>query len=36
MVLSFIIGQGIWDLGDPDEVHRLVNDHLLVGVLAPA
>ena len=36
MVLSFIIGQGSWDLGDPDEVHRLVNDHLLVGVLAPA
>jgi len=36
LVLSFIIGQGRWDLGDPDEVHRLVNDHLLVGVLAPA
>jgi AcrR family transcriptional regulator len=36
MVLSFIIGQGGWDLVDPDEVHRLVHDHLLAGVLAPS
>ena len=34
MVLSFIIGQGSWDLGDPDDVRRLVRRHLLVGVLA--
>lgn len=31
MVLSFIIGQGGWDLTDPAEVHRLVHDHLLAG-----
>lgn len=35
MVLSFIVGQGSWDLTDPASVHRLVNEHLLAGVLAP-
>ncbi len=33
MVLSFIVGQGSWDLEDPAAVHVLVREHLLAGVL---
>lgn len=35
MILSFIVGQGGWDLDDPQQVRRLVRENLLVGVLAP-
>ena len=35
MILSFIVGQGSWDLGDRASVHRLVNEQLLAGILAP-
>ncbi len=35
MILSFIIGQGSWDLTDPARVRELVRDQLLLGVLAP-
>lgn len=34
MTLSHIGSPGAWDLDDPDEVHRLVHDWLLAGVLA--
>jgi hypothetical protein len=34
MALSYLGSQGRWDLGDPDQVRRLVREHLLVGVLA--
>lgn len=34
MVLSFIMGQGSWDLRDPAAVRRLVRTQLLAGVLA--
>lgn len=34
MVLSFIVGQGSWDLTDPASVHRLVCGQLLAGILA--
>lgn len=34
MVLTFIRGQGSWDLDDPVEVRALVRGHLLVGILA--
>lgn len=33
MVLSYIIGQGSWDLDDSEQVRVLVRDHLLAGVL---
>ena len=33
MVLSFVLGQGGWDLDDPDQVRVLVREHLLSGVL---
>lgn len=36
MILSFIVGQGSWDLDDQGEVRRLVRTQLLVGVLRPA
>lgn len=34
MVLSYIIGQGSWDLDDPAQVRELVRGQLLAGVLA--
>ncbi len=34
-VLSFLMAAGSWDLDDPAEVHRLVHDNLLAGILAP-
>lgn len=34
MVLSFIVGQGSWDLTDPASVHSLVCGQLLAGILA--
>lgn len=33
MVLSFIIGQGIWTLSDPDQVRTLVREQLLPGIV---
>ena len=36
MLLSFIAGQGAWDLTDRDEVARLVRTELLGGILDPA
>lgn len=35
MILTFIRGQGSWDLDDPSQVHVLVRRHLLAGILAP-
>jgi hypothetical protein len=32
MILSFMIQQGRWDLDDPAEVARLVDEELLAGV----
>jgi hypothetical protein len=34
MILTFIRGQGTWDLDDPVQVTALVRRHLLVGILA--
>ena len=34
MVLSYIIGEGSWDLDDPAQVGELVREQLLAGVLA--
>lgn len=34
MVLSFTVGTGGWNLGDEDEVRRLVEGHLLVPAIA--
>ncbi|HET8930966.1 MAG TPA: TetR/AcrR family transcriptional regulator [Acidimicrobiales bacterium] len=34
MILTFIRGQGTWDLGDPVQVTALVRGHLLAGILA--
>lgn len=34
MVLTFIRGQGSWNLEDPVEVRALVRGHLLIGILA--
>lgn len=34
MVLSFVVEQGRWDLDDPNEVARLVDEELLAGILA--
>lgn len=34
MVVSFLVDQGRWDLDDPDAVARLVDDHLLAGIVA--
>ena len=34
MVLSYIIGEGSWDLDDPAQVRELVREQLLAGVLA--
>jgi len=34
MALSYLGSPGRWDLGDPDQVRRLVREHLLVAVLA--
>lgn len=34
MVLTFIRGQGTWNLDDPDQVRTLVRGHLLAGILA--
>lgn len=36
MTLSFLLGQGSWDLEDPEQVHQLVREHLLAGVLRPS
>lgn len=33
MVLSYMIGQGSWDLDDPDQVRALVRGQLLAGVV---
>ena len=33
-VLSFLMAAGSWDLDDPAEVRRLVQDNLLAGILA--
>lgn len=33
MMLSFIGTPGSWRVEDPDELHRLVRDHLLAGIL---
>lgn len=33
MVLSFLVEQGRWDLGDPAEVERLVDTQLLAGIV---
>jgi AcrR family transcriptional regulator len=33
MALSYLGTPGRWDLGDPEQVHRLVRDHLLAGIL---
>ncbi len=33
MILTFIRGQGTWDLDDPAQVSALVRRHLLVGIL---
>ena len=35
MVLSYISAPGRWDLGDPDQVARLVRSELLAGVVVP-
>ena len=35
MVLSYIASPGRWDLGDPDQVSRLVRAELLAGIVAP-
>ena len=35
MILSFIVNQGRWDLTDADQVHALVRQQFLAGVLAP-
>jgi AcrR family transcriptional regulator len=34
MALSYLGTPGRWDLQDPEQVHRLVRDHFLAGVLA--
>lgn len=34
ITLTFIRGQGSWDLTDPDQVRDLVRRHLLVGIVA--
>jgi AcrR family transcriptional regulator len=34
MILTFIRGQGTWDLDDPAQVTALVRRHLLAGILA--
>ena len=34
MVLTFISGEGMWDLDDAEQVRALVRGHLLVGILA--
>lgn len=34
ITLTFIRGQGSWDLADPDQVSDLVRRHLLVGIVA--
>ena len=36
MILSFILGQGSWNLDDPAQVRVLVRDHLLAGVVVPS
>lgn len=36
MALSYLGTPGRWDLADPAQVHHLVRDHLLAGVLAPS
>ncbi len=36
MILTFIRGQGTWDLDDPAQVSALVRRHLLAGILADA
>jgi AcrR family transcriptional regulator len=36
MAISYLSTPGRWDLRDPEQVHRLVHDHLLRGVLADA
>lgn len=33
MVVSFLVEQGSWDLADPAEVARLVDEELLAGIL---
>ncbi len=33
MILSYIAGQGRWELDDPDQVHELVSTQLLAGLL---
>lgn len=35
MMVSFMGTSGSWRLDDPDDVRRLVREHLLAGVLAP-
>ena len=35
MALSYLGTPGRWDLSDPAQVHRLVRDHLLAGILEP-
>jgi AcrR family transcriptional regulator len=35
MVLSYISAPGRWDLGDPEQVARLVRSELLAGVVVP-
>ena len=35
MALSYLGTPGRWDLSDPAQVHLLVRDHLLAGVLEP-
>lgn len=34
MLLSYVGAPGVWDLGDADEVRRLVRTHVLAGVVA--
>ena len=34
MVLSYLGTPGRWDLTDPAQVHRLVEEHLLAAILA--
>lgn len=34
MILTFIMGEGSWDLRQPDQVRELVRDQLLAGIIA--
>ena len=34
LALSYLGTPGRWDLHDPEQVHRLVHDHFLAGILA--